>query len=145
MQASHAVAHIAHVSLICMWVEHSSRQARHIAMQASSAIIMLSRSMPMGRSIIRIIIPVMSAVLAHMAAHVPMPSMPAIVSAHIVQACMHAEHASIQFAIAVMSICDMIDVSDIGMFFIISVAALMGPLRSASPWAEGAAGGNGGA
>src|SRR4051794_18929656 len=124
MQASHAVAHIAQVSLICMWVEHSSRHTRHIATHASRAAIMLSRSMPIGRSSMRIIVSHMSAQLAQRAAHLPIPSMPAIASEHIVQACIQAEHASIQLAIAVMSMEDMIDVSDMGMFFIISVAAL---------------------
>ncbi|WP_297412277.1 hypothetical protein, partial [Naasia sp.] len=101
---------------------------------------MLSRSMPVGRSIIRIIVPHMSAQLAQSAAQVPMPSMPDIESEHIVQACMQAEHASMQFCIAVMSMPDITEVSDMGRSFIMSLETLIVALRSAPSAALDSAG-----
>lgn len=117
MQSSHAIAQRRQVSLISAWLMHSSLQARHIAMQASSIGRITIGSMLIGRISIRIIVVHMSAQLAHIEAQRPMPSMPAIASEHIVHACMQAEHASMQACIAVMSI---VAVPLIGIAFIMS-------------------------
>lgn len=84
---------------------HSSAQAWHIAMHASSIIVMVGIFMPVGRIIIRIMVLHMSAQFMHVAMHLAVPVMPsaAHMSAHVVQACSHAAHASIHSCIVAMS------------------------------------------
>jgi hypothetical protein len=61
--------------------------------------------MPFGRIIIRIIVFEVSAAFMHMFAHIAMPS-PIIMPAQVVQACSHAEQASIHSCIIAMSMPD---------------------------------------
>ena len=86
---------MAHVALISACARHSVMQAAHMAMQASSMATIAVLSMPIGRIIIRIVVMQTSEHIAQRDAQTPMPSMPPIASAHIVQACMHIEVASI--------------------------------------------------
>ena len=82
----------------------SSAQARHIIAVACSIAIIADMSFSfigMGRSIIRIMVLHMSAQLMHIA-EPPIPSID-MEPAHIVHACSHAEHASMHFCIADMS------------------------------------------
>lgn len=78
-------------------------------MQASSDAIMTVAFMPAGRIIIRIMVLLMSAQLEHMAAQRAMPSISIMLFEHIVQACSHAEAASMRFCIAAMSMVCAID------------------------------------
>jgi len=78
MQASHASAHIAHAALSAACIRHSAMVASHMAMQAFSIDSIAPMSMPMGRSIIRIVVSQTSAHIALIAAHRPMSAMPAI-------------------------------------------------------------------
>ena len=78
MQASHASAHMRHVSLISACDRHSVMHASHIAMQACIIVRISIADMPMGRSIARIIVSHMSAQFMQMPAHMPMSGIPAI-------------------------------------------------------------------
>ena len=78
MQASHASAHIAQAALSAACIRHSAIHASHMAMQAFSIDSIAPMSMPIGRSIIRIIVSQTSAHIVLMAAHRPMSGMPAI-------------------------------------------------------------------
>src|SRR5918994_2036019 len=80
-------------SLISACIMHSAEQARAIRIVDCIIDDMTCMSQPCMRSIIRIMVSVMSAQLAHSAAHLPIPS-PASASAHMMHACMHAERAS---------------------------------------------------
>jgi hypothetical protein len=59
--------------------------------------------MPIGRIIMRIVVMQTSEHMALREAQVPMPSMPAIASEHIVQVCIDVEQASIASCISIMS------------------------------------------
>ncbi|HWU46604.1 MAG TPA: hypothetical protein VN133_07610 [Humibacter sp.] len=97
--------------------------------------IMLGMSNPLGRIIIRIVVLHTSAQFVHMLMHFTMPSaMPA--SAHIVQACSQAAHASIHSCIAAMSICGMPAISA-DMLFIISAVMLSMVLPSSRAPTDG--------
>ena len=90
--ASQAIAHMRQVSLMSACDMHSFMHARHIATQASSIGIIVSFDMLMGRIIIAIMVWHMSAHIAHIDEHLPMPSMPPIMSEHIMHACIAALH-----------------------------------------------------
>ncbi|MFD1713987.1 hypothetical protein ACFSBZ_05835 [Amnibacterium flavum] len=126
MQASQAWAQRRQVSLIEAWLMHSSMQARHMAMHASSMAVMLIASIPMGRIIMRIMVMVTSAQFEHMLEQRPAPSMsdPAIASAEMVHACEQAEQASMHSCIAIMSISLMV-LPLIGIAIIMSIVRVM--------------------
>ncbi|GAB3805480.1 hypothetical protein GCM10028798_27400 [Humibacter antri] len=75
-------------------------------------------SKPLGRIIMRIIVLQTSAQSMHIDAHLIMPSAMAL-SAHIVQACSHAEHASMHSCIVIASMAGM-PIASIDMLCIIS-------------------------
>ncbi|UOE44432.1 hypothetical protein [Agromyces larvae] len=91
--------------------------------------IMSAMSQPFMRSIIRIMVPHMSAQFAHIAAHRPMPS-PASASAHITHACMHAERASRHSSIIDMSMPFGMSDADIAPFIMSIVMFITGDRRS---------------
>src|SRR6478736_8143835 len=80
---------------------HSSMHCWHIAMQASSIAIMDAGVIPCMRSIERIMVLHMSAQFMHAGAH------DIICVEHTVQACSHAEHASMHACMTDMSIVSM--------------------------------------
>jgi hypothetical protein len=94
--------------------------------------------MPAGRIIIRIVVMQTSAHMAQRDAQVPMASMPPMPSAHIVQACMHIEQASMASCIRIMSMSmpSGIDMSFMKAVFIISVVVSI-TRTSPSPRADG--------
>ena len=93
---------------------HSSMQTWHIAMHASSIDIIAAGVMPCMRSIARIIVLHMSAQFMQAGAH------DIIWVEQTVQACSHAEHASIQACMSDMSIESMPGI-DIMSFDIMSI------------------------
>jgi len=84
----------------CIW--HSAEQARIIMTVDCIIDDITCMSQPLTRSIIRIIVSLMSAQLAQSAPQRPIPS-PASASAHMMHACMHAERASMHSCIIVGS------------------------------------------
>lgn|GEM_PF-6440290 len=98
MQALHAAAHIRHTSLWASCFMHMSMQSWHIAMQASSIDIMTAGVIPCRRIIERIMV-------LHMSAQFMQAGEQSIICVeHTVQACSHAEHASMQACMSDMSI-----------------------------------------
>jgi len=101
MHALHAAAHIRQTSLCASCCMHMSMQSWHIAMQASSIDIMTAGVIPCMRIIERIIVLHMSAQFMHAG------EQSIICVEHTVQACSHAEHASMQACMSDMSIASM--------------------------------------
>jgi hypothetical protein len=90
---------------------HSAAQAFADIMHACSMVIMPSTSIAAGRSVIRIMVLLMSAQFMHIAAHFSIAATPIELVAHIVHACSQAEQASTKFCMAVMSMRSIIGVS----------------------------------
>ena len=119
--ASQAIAQIRQWSSSAC-ILHSAAQAMPMSMQAVIMDIIDILSMPIGRSIIRIIVMETSAVFMHMDAHFIMS--PAQASAHIVAAISAAEQASMHSCIMSMSM----PMSFFGMDCIMSIIMLTGVL-----------------
>ncbi|WP_460005071.1 hypothetical protein [Microbacterium xylanilyticum] len=113
MHALHAAAHIRHTSLWASCCMHMSMQSWHIAMQASSIDIMTAGVMPCIRIIDRIMVLHMSAQFMHAG------EQSIIWVEHTVQACSHAEHASMHACMSDMSMACMPGI--MSMFFIESI------------------------
>lgn len=87
-------------------IMHSSAHAFIIVIVAVIMAIMLALCIPLGRIIMCIIVPAMSAQFMHMLRHIIMSS-PIMASAHIMHACSAAEQASIHSCIIVMPVAPM--------------------------------------